>query len=322
MRQDILLEAKDLKKYFLTKGLSSRRKRVVHAVDGISFYIERGETFGLVGESGCGKSTTGKLILRLLEPTAGKVYFKGHDIFELNKKEMRRLRHEIQVIFQDPFASLNPRMTVKNIISEPLEIHGMASETEREERVLKLMELVGLSSEHTTRYPHEFSGGQRQRIGIARALAVDPIFIVADEPVSSLDVSIRAQIINLMYDLQKNLGLSYLFIAHDLSTIKHLSDRVAVMYLGEIVETGTTRNIFNDSQHPYTQALISAIMIPDPEVKQKRVLLKGDVPSPIDPPTGCRFRTRCPYKINKCDELEPELIDIGNGHFVGCHLVV
>lgn len=320
MMPDILLEAKGLKKYFLTKGLFSRRNEVVHAVDGISFHIERGETFGLVGESGCGKSTTGKLVLRLLEPTAGKVYFGHHDLFELNKKEMRRLRQKMQIIFQDPFASLNPRMTVGDIIGEPLEIHNLASGAEKGDRILELMELVGLSSEHAARYPHEFSGGQRQRIGIARVLAVDPVFIVADEPVSSLDVSIRAQILNLMQDLQKNLGLTYLFIAHDLSIIKHLSDRVAVMYLGKIVETGATRSIFNDPQHPYTRALLSAITIPDPEVKRKRILLKGDVPSPIHPPSGCRFHTRCPYKRKKCDEIEPELIDIGNGHFVSCHL--
>lgn len=320
MMRDILLETKGLKKYFLTEGLFSRKGEVVHAVDGISFCIKRGETFGLVGESGCGKSTIGKLVLRLLEPTAGKVYFEGHDIFELDKKEMQRLRHKMHVIFQDPFASLNPRMTVGDIISEPLEIHNLVSKSEREERILKLMELVGLSSEHATRYPHEFSGGQRQRIGIARALAVDPVFIVADEPVSSLDISIRAQILNLMQDLQKNLGLTYLFIAHDLGMIKHLSDRVAVMYLGKIVEMGTTGSIFNDPQHPYTQTLLSAITIPDPEVKRKRIILKGEMPSPIAPPTGCRFHTRCPCRTNKCDEIEPKLIDIGNEHFVNCHL--
>ena len=320
MMPDILIEAKGLKKYFLTKGLFSRRGTVVHAVDGISFYIKRGETFGLVGESGCGKSTTGKLVLRLLEPTSGEVYFEGHNIFELNRKKMRRLRQKMQVIFQDPFASLNPRMTAQDIIGEPLEIHTLTTKAKRKKRVLEVMELVGLNSEYATRYPHEFSGGQRQRIGIARAIAVNPVFIVADEPVSSLDVSIRAQILNLMRDLQKNLGLTYLYIAHDLSTIKHLSDRIAVMYLGKIVETGTTRSIFDNPQHPYTQALLSAITIPDPEVKRKRIILKGDVPSPIDPPSGCRFHTRCLYSMDKCKKVEPKLIDIADRHSVRCHL--
>lgn len=317
---ELLLEAKDLKKHFSTKGLFSRKGGVVHAVDGISFDIEKGETFGLVGESGCGKSTTGRLVLRLLEPTAGRVYFEGNNLFELGQRELRRLRRRMQIIFQDPSASLNPRMTAGEIIGEPLVIHNLVPKAGRAKRVDKLMELVGLSPAQADRYPHEFSGGQKQRIGIARALAVDPVFIVADEAVSSLDVSIRAQILNLMQDLQQNLGLTYLFITHDLSVVKHLSDRIAVMYLGRIVELGSTTSVFNHPHHPYTQALLSAIPIPNPEVKRKRTILEGDMPSPIDPPAGCKFHTRCPYRMEKCGRIEPELVDIGNKHFVGCHL--
>ncbi len=317
---ELLLEAKDLKKHFSTKGLFSRKGGVVHAVDGISFDIEKGETFGLVGESGCGKSTTGRLVLRLLEPTAGRVYFEGNNLFELGQRELRRLRRRMQMIFQDPSASLNPRMTAGEIIGEPLVIHNLVPKAGRAKRVDKLMELAGLSPAQADRYPHEFSGGQKQRIGIARALAVDPVFIVADEAVSSLDVSIRAQILNLMQDLQQNLGLTYLFITHDLSVVKHLSDRIAVMYLGRIVELGSTTSVFNHPHHPYTQALLSAIPIPNPEVKRKRTILEGDMPSPIDPPAGCKFHTRCPYRMEKCGRIEPELVDIGNKHFVGCHL--
>ena len=318
---DMLVEVKNLKKYFLRKSFFSIKSDVVRAVDDISFYIKKGETFGLIGESGCGKSTTGKLILRLIEPTGGKVYFEGHDIFKMNNKEIKNLRRKMQIIFQDPFASLNPRMTIEQIIAEPLKIHKLANGTELKRRVLDLMELVGLNPELATRYPHELSGGQRQRVGIARALAVEPIFIVADEPVSSLDVSIRAQILNLIQDLQKNLGLTYLFITHDLSTIKYLSNRIAVMYLGKIVEIGKTEDIFNDPLHPYTKALLSAIPIPDPEIRRERILLKGEIPSPINPPTSCRFHTRCPVKNKICEIKEPKLKEVKNGHLVACHLI-
>lgn len=320
---ELLIEAKKLTKYYhQPNGLFTRKGKVLQAVDGISFYIRKGETLGLVGESGCGKSTTGRLLLRLIEPTAGQVYFKGRAIFALKKREMQRLRLKMQMIFQDPFSSLNPRRVVEEIIGEPLAIHGLAgkSKAAKKEKVLKLMELVGLSPGDAGRFPHEFSGGQRQRIGIARALAVDPLFIVADEPVSSLDVSVRAQILNLMKDLQENLGLTILFIAHDLSTVKFLCDRVAVMYLGKIVEMGPTGHIFHEPRHPYTQVLLSAVTIPDPESKRRRIILNGDVPSPVNPPPGCRFHTRCPYSMDRCRLVEPELRDTGRGHMVSCHL--
>ncbi|MGI6307460.1 MAG: ABC transporter ATP-binding protein [Dethiobacteria bacterium] len=320
---ELLIEAKKLTKhYHQPNGLFTRKGKVLQAVDGISFYIRKGETLGLVGESGCGKSTTGRLLLRLIEPTAGQVYFKGRAIFALKKREMQRLRLKMQMIFQDPFSSLNPRLVVEEIIGEPLAIHGLAgkSKAAKKEKVLKLMELVGLSPGDAGRFPHEFSGGQRQRIGIARALAVDPLFIVADEPVSSLDVSVRAQILNLMKDLQENLGLTILFIAHDLSTVKFLCDRVAVMYLGKIVEMGPTGHIFHEPRHPYTQVLLSAVTIPDPESKRRRIILNGDVPSPVNPPPGCRFHTRCLYSTDRCRLVEPELRDTGRGHMVSCHL--
>jgi oligopeptide/dipeptide ABC transporter ATP-binding protein len=320
MMLESLLQVKDLKKHFLTKKLFSRKGRVVHAVDGVSFDIAKGETFGLVGESGCGKSTIAKLVLRLLEPTAGRVYFEGYDLFEIGQRDLRQLRRRMQVIFQDPSASLNPRMTAGEIIAEPLAIHSLVNKAERAKRVSELLELVSLSSSQAARYPHEFSAGQRQRIGIARALAVNPVFIVADEPVSSLDVSIRAQILNLMQDLQQDLGLTYLFISHDLSVVKHLSDRIAVMYLGRIVELGSTVNMFNHPHHPYTQALLSATPIPNPEIKRKRIILEGEIPSPIDPPPGCKFHTRCPNRMEKCGRIEPELVDTGNKHLVSCHL--
>ncbi|MEC9488169.1 MAG: dipeptide ABC transporter ATP-binding protein [Halanaerobium sp.] len=319
---DVLLEVKNLKKHFaITGGVFGRQIGSVKAVDGINFYIKRGETLGLVGESGCGKSTTGRVVLRLEKATTGEVFFEGRSILELDKEEMRSLRREMQIIFQDPYASLNPRMTVGNIIGEALEIHNLARGKEKEKKVKELLEHVGLSATHMRRYPHEFSGGQRQRIGVARALAVDPKLIICDEPVSALDVSIQAQVINLMQDLQNQFSLTYLFIAHDLSVVKHISDRVAVMYLGKIVELAEKETIFVDPLHPYTKALLSAIPIPDPTVKRERIILKGDVPSPVNPPKGCRFHTRCPSVMDICKEEEPIFKDFGTEHFAACHLL-
>jgi len=290
-------------------------------VDDVSFDIYPGETLGLVGESGCGKSTTGRAILRLIEPTAGEVFFDGKNVTGLDKRALRHLRKEMQIIFQDPYASLNPRMTVGSIVGEALVIHKLAAtKREREERVVKILETVGLSPDHLRRYPHEFSGGQRQRIGIARSLAVNPKFIVADEPVSALDVSIQAQIINLLEDLQKQFGLTYLFIAHDLSVVEHISTRVAVMYLGKIVELAPAKELYTNPKHPYTEALLSAVPIPDPTVKRKRILLEGDVPSPIKPPSGCRFHTRCPIRVPACSEHEQVLKEISPGHWVACQV--
>jgi peptide/nickel transport system ATP-binding protein len=320
MAETLLLEVKHLKKHFPIKGgVFSKTIGYVYAVDDINFTLEKGETLGLVGESGCGKSTTGRTILRLIEPTDGMISFEGQDITHLDKSAMRALRREMQIIFQDPYASLNPRMTVGSIIGEPLEIHKIAKGSEKEERVASLLQKVGLRAEDMRKYPHEFSGGQRQRIGIARALALNPKLIVCDEPVSALDVSIQAQVINLLEDLQAEFGLSYLFIAHNLNVVEHISNRVAVMYLGQIVELASDEELYKNPQHPYTEALLSAVPIPDPTVKKKRIILEGDVPSPINPPKGCHFHTRCMYKDKICEEVEPEFKDIGGGHWVACH---
>jgi oligopeptide transport system ATP-binding protein len=320
MAETPLLEVKHLKKHFPIKGgVFSKTIGYVYAVDDINFTLEKGETLGLVGESGCGKSTTGRTILRLIEPTDGAIYFEGQDITNLDKSAMRALRREMQIIFQDPYASLNPRMTVGSIIGEPLEIHKIAKGSEKQERVASLLQKVGLRAEDMRKYPHEFSGGQRQRIGIARALALNPKLIVCDEPVSALDVSIQAQVINLLEDLQAEFGLSYLFIAHNLNVVEHISNRVAVMYLGQIVELASDEELYRNPQHPYTEALLSAVPIPDPTVKKKRIILEGDVPSPINPPKGCHFHTRCMYKDKICEEVEPEFKDIGGGHWVACH---
>ncbi len=323
MAAEALLEVKNLVKHFpITQGIIfSKKVGAVQAVDDVSFTVNKGETLGLVGESGCGKSTTGRVILRLIEATSGEVRFEGRNILTLNAKEMRELRKDMQIIFQDPYASLNPRMTVGDIIAEPLKIHGLAKGKERQKRVRELLEVVGLASYHARRYPHEFSGGQRQRIGIARALAVRPKLIICDEPVSALDVSIQAQVINLLQDLQKEFGLTYLFIAHDLSVVKHISDRVAVMYLGKIVELADKYELFDNAQHPYTQALLSAIPVPDPHYKRERIILQGDVPSPINPPSGCRFHTRCPKVMDICKVQVPESVEVSPNHWVACHLV-
>jgi oligopeptide transport system ATP-binding protein len=320
MAETPLLEVQRLKKHFPIKGgVFSKTIGYVYAVDDINFTLEKGETLGLVGESGCGKSTTGRTILRLIEPTDGVIYFEGQNITNLDKGAMRALRREMQIIFQDPYASLNPRMTVGSIIGEPLEIHKIAKGSEKEERVASLLQKVGLRAEDMRKYPHEFSGGQRQRIGIARALALNPKLIVCDEPVSALDVSIQAQVINLLEDLQAEFGLSYLFIAHNLNVVEHISNRVAVMYLGQIVELASDQELYKNPQHPYTEALLSAVPIPDPTIKKKRIILEGDVPSPINPPKGCHFHTRCMYKDKICEEVEPEFKDIGGGHWVACH---
>jgi len=320
-----LVQVIGLKKYFpITQGIVFQHKVAdVKAVDGLDFSIQRGETLGLVGESGCGKSTTGRSILQLYRPTAGAVYFQGKDLVKLQGEELRKMRRNMQMIFQDPYASLNPRMTVGDIIGEPLEVHNIVKGKEKKERVQELLQIVGLNPYFVNRYPHEFSGGQRQRIGVARSLAVNPDFIVCDEPISALDVSIQAQIINLLEELQEKFHLTYLFIAHDLSVVRHISDRIAVMYLGKIVELTDRTSLYANPLHPYTKALLSAVPIPDPivEEKRERIILVGDVPSPVNPPSGCRFHTRCPLAIDICKRVDPEFRDVGGSHFVACHVV-
>jgi oligopeptide transport system ATP-binding protein len=324
-QNDILLDVKDLKMHFpVTAGFLIQRKVADNkAVDGVTFDIKRGETLGLVGESGCGKSTTGRAILQLYKPTSGEVIFNGHDLTKQQGKELRANRRKMQMVFQDPYASLNPRMSVRDIISEPLVIHGLGNAAERRERVTELMRVVGLNPYYASRYPHEFSGGQRQRIGIARSLAVSPDFIVCDEPVSALDVSIQAQVINLLEELQEQFGLTYLFIAHDLAVVRHISDRVGVMYLGKLMELATRTEIYENPLHPYTKALLSAVPIPDPalERKRERIILTGDVPSSLRPPRGCVFHTRCPIAIDECRVDIPEWREAEPGHWVACHRV-
>ncbi len=321
----VLVKVRNLKMHFpITQGIIIQRKvGAIRAVDGVTFDIRRGETLGLVGESGCGKSTTGRAILQLYRPTAGEVFFEDVNLTKIKGERLRRMRRRMQMIFQDPYASLNPRMTVGNIIGEPLVVHNIAKGKERQERVQELLRTVGLNPYFVNRYPHEFSGGQRQRIGIARALAVQPEFIICDEPISALDVSIQAQIINLLEDLQEEYNLTYLFIAHDLSVVRHISDRVAVMYLGKIVELTNRKELYDNPLHPYTQALLSAVPIPDPvvEEKRKRIILEGDVPSPASPPVGCNFNTRCPRVMDICYEQEPDFVQVGEDHYAACFLL-
>lgn len=318
---EILLEVKNLVKHFPVKaGIFQRTVAVVKAVDGVSFQIKKGETFGLVGESGCGKTTTGRCVLMLETPTSGEIVFKGVDITKLSQKQLRKLRPKMQIVFQDPFSSLNPRLPIKEIIGEAIAYHGIAKGREVERRVQELLEMVGLSVEHMNRYPHEFSGGQRQRICIARALATEPDLIVCDEAVSALDVSIQSQILKLLENLQAKLGVAYLFISHALNVVKYISHRIGVMYLGKLVEVAESEELYLNPLHPYTKALISAVPVPDPKLKRKKIILKGDVPSPLNPPQGCRFVTRCPQAMQVCGEIEPQLVEVAPNHFVACHL--
>jgi len=318
---EVLLEVRNLVKHFPVKaGIFQRTVAVVKAVDGVSFQIRRGETFGLVGESGCGKTTTGRCVLMLETPTSGEIVFKGVDITKLNQKQLRKLRPKMQIVFQDPFSSLNPRLPIKEIIGEAIAYHKIAKGREVERRVQELLEMVGLSVEHMNRYPHEFSGGQRQRICIARALATEPDLIVCDEAVSALDVSIQSQILKLLENLQAKLSVAYLFISHALNVVKYISHRIGVMYLGKLVEVAESEELYLNPLHPYTKALISAVPVPDPKVKRKKIILKGDVPSPLNPPQGCRFVTRCPQAMQVCAEIEPQLVEVAPNHFVACHL--
>ncbi len=319
---ELLLDVKDLVKNFpLKKAGLFQEQRYVYAVSGVSFYLNKGETLGLVGESGCGKTTTGRVILRLIEPTAGVINFQGRDVADLKDKDLKEFRRRAQMIFQDPFASLNPRMTVGDIVGEPLLVHGIGTKNDRADRVVEVLDKVGLEPDYMRRFPHEFSGGQRQRIGIARVLTLNPKLLIADEPVSALDVSIQAQIINLLVRLQDEFQLSYLFVSHDLAVVEHIADRVAIMYLGKIVEIAPSRNIYNDPRHPYTQALLTAIPVPDPKSTLQRTPLQGDIPNPANPPSGCPFRTRCPLTQKICSEEMPVMKEVGEEHYAACHFV-
>jgi oligopeptide transport system ATP-binding protein len=316
-----ILKVDNLKKYFpIKKGMFGKTIGHVKAVDDVSFFVHEGETLGIVGESGCGKSTTGRMLMRLLEPTEGKIEFDGKDLISLSQEEMRKTRRDIQMVFQDPYASLNPRHTIGKILEEPLIVHGVSDPKERKKKVREFLEIVGLNAYHAKRYPHQFSGGQRQRIGIARALMTNPKLIIADEPVSALDVSIQAQVLNLMQDLQKEFNLTYIFIAHDLGVVRHISDRVAVMYLGKMVEVADSEQLYEKPLHPYTQALLSAVPVPDPDFQKEQIIIEGDIPNPADPPTGCPFHTRCPFKMDICTKVAPHLSEQTTGHSVACHL--
>lgn len=316
-----LLKVEGLKKHFPIKsGILGKVKNYVKAVDDVSFTVNEGETLGIVGESGCGKSTTGRMLMRLLEPTEGKVFFDGKELTSISSADMRKMRRDIQMVFQDPYASLNPRHTIEKILMEPLNVHNIGDPKDRKKKVYEFLEIVGLSSYHAKRYPHQFSGGQRQRIGIARALMTNPKLIIADEPVSALDVSIQAQVLNLMQDLQKELKLTYIFIAHDLGVVRHISDRVGVMYLGKMAELADSEKLYEKPLHPYTQALLGAVPVPDPDFVREEIIIKGDVPNPANPPSGCRFHTRCPFKMDICETTEPMFAEVEEGHYVACHL--